>query len=986
MKSSWTGTSWSPHSTRRATRAHGAMAGDAIDPSYDDDDFEVSDDDDVEMASAVKPRPEEIRGTRSSKVASTATAPGGKTPGARRPSGSLTADLRSVAAVNASSPARASSAGQPRAVALLARRSAAKNSTVEKKSPPPPTNAAVRPEIPSDTAQMRLSSAFEKTLDTWHDRDGVAAENLALQTQIDAQLAEMAGLTLKCQSLEAAARADRERAADHAKALEDAVNKERKLRVEAERAAADVKAASTPWGQMAKGSMDVKCVSVEEAESMRREIQTQDAIMRGYQKENESATATIAAMRREFAVREGDFTGTIDRLNGEIARLRLETERTGGDGARYLERQLAAEASLKTAQLEFAERERELVRERDAARAAARAAEAKMAGEDGRRRWPAKMAGTDPGDERDDERRGVEAARLAELERRHGARVAELEKRIAWFTENQELVAERDADLRRRAARIEELDRELARARRELAKFQPAAGVTSRVATPGGTPGKPADVRDVSSAGVASLLGAGGIEPLLGAAGIEPGTHVTASAAFDAGLAKNPQSVAALVRAVRPTEAHVEKIAALEARCGRLQDELDATDGEHERALRALQQEHLKFKSNMERRVREAEAFGRNAQGLGGPRAVGAKPPGTKALERQVHELQGEVDTLRARLKDAEAANAVRTGPISERPAAPARKPPKRSASSDKENADADADAAVAAVAAVAASPVFKAPVAHNPLAIDPLPEGHPAVTPFDPGASPFRSRPLIRDSREGFPQPKDGDIAAAATRAAAEVARSFASPRQPRAPATKSPAKAATVKAKNAHKGNKQGNNLRVSWNAELEAERTYVPSPTEDTKASIARVGADDVELDSPVKSASPEVKRGGRRLDAGDKVIAPSPKKGVQHLEMPKLPPVPANFPEAFVERLKRLEERAEARERYWKGVVREVQRVASEDSAELRKRCQAAVDGKNEQIRHFRERLNAIVATVHEQSLRRSVESGVGALEALEALAV
>lgn len=936
------------------------MAGDAIDPSYDDDDFEVSDDDDVEMASAVKPRPEEIRGTHSTKVA---TAPGGKTPGARRPSGSLTADLRSVAAVNASSPARGSSAGQPRAVALLARRSASKDSTVKKNPPTHTTNAAVQPKIPSDTAQMRLSSAFEKTLDTWHDRDGVAAENLALQTQIDAQLAEMAGLTLKCQSLEAAARADRERAADHARGLEDAVNKERKLRVEAERAAADVKAASTPWGQMAKGAMDVKCVSVEEAESMRREIQTQDAIMRGYQKENETATATINAMRREFALKEGDFNGQIDRLNGEIARLRLETERTGGDGARYLERQLAAEAALKTAQLEFAERERELVRERDAARAAARAAEAKMAG-----------GGMEPVDER-----GVEAAQLAaqlaELERRHGARVAELEKRIAWFTENQELVADRDANLRRQAARIEELDRELARARRELAKFQPAAGVTCRANTPGGTPGKPADVRDVSSAGVASLLG-----------GFEPGTEVNASAAFDAGLAKNPQSVAALVRAVRPTEAHVEKIAALEARCRRLQDELDATDGEHERALRALQQEHLKFKSNTERRLREAEEFGRNAQGLGGPRVVGAKPPGTKALERQVHELQGEVDTLRARLKDAEAAAAVRTGPASERPAAPARKPPKRSALTDKENADA---AAAAAVAVVAASPVFKAPIGpHNPLANDPLPEGHPAVTPFDPSgaaASPFRSRPLIRDSREGFPQPNDGDIAAAAARAAAEVARSFASPRQPRAPATKSPAKTATVnvKAKNTHKGNKQGNNPRVSWNAELEAERTYVPSPTEDTKAStIARVGADDVELDSPVKSASPEVKRGGRRLDGGDKVIAASPKKGgVQHREMPKLPPVPANFPEAFVERLKRLEERAEARERYWKGVVREVQRVASEDSAELRKRCQAAVDGKNEQIRHFRERLNAIVATVHEQSLRRSVESGVGALEAL-----
>ena len=98
-------------------------------------------------------------------------------------------------------------------------------------------------------------------------------------------------------------------------------------------------------------------------------------------------------------------------------------------------------------------------------------------------------------------------------------------------------------------------------------------------------------------------------------------------------------------------------------------------------------------------------------------------------------------------MRDAEAAAAVRTGPGSERPAAPARrKLSKRSASSDKENAD-----AVAAVAAVAASPVFKAPVAHNPLANDPLPEGHPAVTPFDPtgaAASPYRSRPLIRDSR----------------------------------------------------------------------------------------------------------------------------------------------------------------------------------------------------------------------------------------------
>ena len=219
-------------------------------------------------------------------------------------------------------------------------------------------------------------------------------------------------------------------------------------------------------------------------------------------------------------------------------------------------------------------------------------------------------------------------------------------------------------------------------------------------------------------------------------------------------------------------------------------------------------------------------------------------------------------------------------------------------------------------------------------------------------------------------------------------MSRSFAG--VPRAPVgAKSPgrtkAKAGEVELKV-----KKLNSARVSWNAELEAERTYVPSPTDDTKSAAMNGGVgtstDDVELDSPVKSASPDVKRGGRKLlDGGDKVIAASPKKlNPKHREMPKLPPVPANFPEAFAERLKRLEERAETRERYWKGVVREVRRVASEDSAELRKRCQAAVDGKNEQIRHFRERLNAIVATVHEQSLRMSVEGGAGALGA--ALAV
>ena len=227
-----------------------------------DDDFEVSDDSiTVEMASAVKPNAADTPSTTTSKKVATDAS---NAPRSRAP-GSLTADLRSVAVPASSPAARSSKTGQPRAVALLARRSASKDPSTK------PTNDAslnVKPKIPSDTAQMRLSSAFEKTLDTWHDRDGVAADNLSLQTQVDAQLAEMAGLQLKCQSLEAAAMADRERASEHAKSLENAVAKERKLRLEADRAAADAKASATPWGQMAKGNVDVKCVSTAEAVSL----------------------------------------------------------------------------------------------------------------------------------------------------------------------------------------------------------------------------------------------------------------------------------------------------------------------------------------------------------------------------------------------------------------------------------------------------------------------------------------------------------------------------------------------------------------------------------------------------------------------------------------------------------------------------------------------------------------------------------------------
>ena len=128
-------------------------------------------------------------------------------------------------------------------------------------------------------------------------------------------------------------------------------------------------------------------------------------------------------------------------------------------------------------------------------------------------------------------------------------------------------MSERDGQLRRQAARIEDLDKKLAKAQRDLAKAIPAAGAPREPVGNGGgngnTPGagggkkknarwvgvgegKSAptttseDHRDQTSSNLYGIL-----HPDDGAGAVD------ASAAFDAGLAKKPNSVAAMIRAVR---------------------------------------------------------------------------------------------------------------------------------------------------------------------------------------------------------------------------------------------------------------------------------------------------------------------------------------------------------------------------------------------------------------------------------------------------
>ena len=85
----------------------------------------------------------------------------------------------------------------------------------------------------------------------------------------------------------------------------------------------------------------------------------------------------------------------------------------------------------------------------------------------------------------------------------------------------------------------------------------------------------------------------------------------------------------------------------------------------------------------------------------------------------------------------------------------------------------------------------------------------------------------------------------------------------------------------------------------------------------------------------------------------------------------PAVPEpSYPEPIASRLRRLEDRAAARETHWRSVLNEVQKAHAADAAGLRRQCARAVEAKNVQIRHFREKLNRLIAAMHERSLRES----------------
>ena len=877
--------------------------------------------------------------------------------GASRPASMVRRDSRGPGSLTASLRASSSSRAQrPRGVSLLARKTA----EVTPASPAPSRTdaASTHPSRPSRvsplTGKERVHVSIDLNTDSDSDPDADDAVRpdaaLAPRRAVE-RAAELTAENARLRSLldESDARAARAEAR-----LRDALDPS----LVAYRAAAD-------------GALDLDLVTRDASASLQREIQSQDAILREYQRENEAAAATLADAKRLAADVESKLRAELADAADESARLRIRLEAAGGSSATLEPSADAGDASTPSSATEANARHagtrnkppsamaEALARHLEAEkRAASREAELRDALESTR----AELREAENG-------ASLDALRIA-LEEERARREAEtselaaLRERVEWFTENQRLTTDADETARRHAATVESLERRLARADRELAKlkgfgFGKRAGKNATRTTDtsdanaeesalsrrdryaGGTlerksrrtkrddvdvanatssastssaKATPADPRDQSSAGVAALLGGGSS---FSSTPFPPDVDVGGSAAFDAGLARRPDSVAALVRAVRPTEDHAGKMAELEARCRRLHDELDAADAARERALRALQVEHLRLKSGMEKRVAAAEAA----------EATAKKRAATAArLERETRELRGALERrttkANAERKRADAAERrlrERGGDVvddakTERRGGDAETDAEQRPADDS---DADGDASGDENADANRNDGEYRRGGTNAHETATPPEGHPAITPFDPSrfrSTSHRDVDLANTREKNEKNETDSGDAGETARRSGEV-------------------------------------NFDDVKNADVDAE---VSAGVQTPRASISA---------SPRASASLEVYA---TVAAKEKASKFSPTSAAAVPE--------PSYPEPIATRLRRLEDRAAARDTHWRSVLNEVQKAHAADAAGLRRQCARAVEAKNVQIRHFREKLNRLIAAMHEQSLRDSATRG------------
>ena len=315
-----------------------------------------------------------------------------------------------------------------------------------------------------------------------------------------------------------------------------------------------------------------------ELSDLRREIAEQEQLLKGYQAENEAAIGQLKAMREEAAEKQDLMTQENGRLARDLVQAVEEGRRATATKAAWLEEKLGLDQALRSAQEATHAVELRLKEEVDRHRREKQELHAKSAGVDLQ-----KM-------EAENDVLAQVQHEMQRLKEQHRVHCEDLENKLRWYAENQQIIADTEAKLQAQAENIQELEAALEKAREG-----------SGAGTGGTGTGPKKGGRSSSSKQEAKL--AARVKEL----------EAELDGVREALGKRNPNSLAALIQASKPSVEESRIVQDLRAQIEDMQNKESDLILQHEKQLRSLRQEHEKMRlqrdgsGGRKRRIKELE-------------------------------------------------------------------------------------------------------------------------------------------------------------------------------------------------------------------------------------------------------------------------------------------------------------------------------------------------------------------------------------------
>eukprot|EP00793_Prasinoderma_coloniale_P003741 PRCOL_00003117-RA len=383
-----------------------------------------------------------------------------------------------------------------------------------------------------------------------------------------------------------------------------------------------------------------------ELEEVRRGIAEQETLIAGFQRENERLSKELKEAKAAAEDTSTASAGQVEALERELIRARDEAqvqraraeaagaarETEDGDDAPSSpseglsnERVLSAEVERLQTEIEaHKQREMDLKFELDRARTARKELEQRYEGID-----PRRVVAEDA---------ALAEARetLARERAAHERQLSELEDKIKWYANNQELITANDEQLKTQRKRIAQLEEQL-QFHEGATASKPGTGASAgssdrKAASKGNVVGRASDRPRVSAGGAGGGAGAKRVKEL------EARVRELEMALEERGSS----SIASLVAASRPRVEESSEVKRLHDKIGGLVDELETSRTESQRKLRALRQEYDRLRVNYDSAINDSKKKVAAAEKREADVAKrgGANAAKVRDLERQVEELR----------------------------------------------------------------------------------------------------------------------------------------------------------------------------------------------------------------------------------------------------------------------------------------------------------------------------------------------------------